>query len=249
VCLSDDPKNKRLRAGLWLREADVEPRRARGIIVDCGPDYRQQALTHRINRLDGILITHSHFDHVAGLDDLRIYNFRQAQALPMRAQEAVLDDIRKRMDYIFNPIQAGGGVASFEMESIDGPFEFLGQRVVPIPVKHGILDILGYRFGDFGFVTDASHIPPESMELLRGVRVLILNALRHKPHSTHFNLSEAVEVAQQIGAEQTWFVHVTHYLEHHATNAILPPGIALAYDGLEFEFQPDWITEPFGGNT
>jgi phosphoribosyl 1,2-cyclic phosphate phosphodiesterase len=247
ACLSDDPKNKRLRAGLWLREAGPEPARARGLIVDCGPDYRQQALTHRIHRLNGLLITHAHFDHVSGLDDLRIYNFRQGQPLPMRARPDVLTDVRKRMDYIFDPPQLGGGVASFDMQPIEGPFEFLGMRILPVPVKHGILDILGFRFGDFGFVTDASAIPPESMEMLKGVRVLILNALRHKPHSTHFSLDEAVAAAREIGAERTWFVHMTHHLEHHATNALLPKGIELAYEGLQFEFQPDWTGEPFGG--
>jgi phosphoribosyl 1,2-cyclic phosphate phosphodiesterase len=247
ACLSDDPKNKRLRAGLWLREAVPEPARARGLIVDCGPDYRQQALTHRIHRLNGLLITHAHFDHVSGLDDLRIYNFRQGQPLPMRARPDVLTDIRKRMDYIFDPPQLGGGVASFDMQPLEGPFEFLGMRILPIPVKHGILDILGFRFGDFGFVTDASAIPPESMAMLKGVRVLILNALRHKPHSTHFSLDEAVAAARKIGAERTWFVHMTHHLEHHATNALLPKGIELAFDGLQFEFQPEWTGEPFGG--
>lgn len=242
VCLSDDPKNKRLRAGLMLRQPGADPRQARTLIVDCGPDYRQQALTQKILRLDGVVMTHAHFDHIAGIDDLRIYNFRQKAALPLYAQPEVIAEIRRRYDYFFNPIQEGGGVASFDMREIHGPFEFLGMRIVPVPVMHGILPILGYRFGDFGFVTDASAISEPSMALLAGVRVLILNALRPKPHSTHFSLDEAVAVAERIGAERTWFVHMTHHLEHHETNAKLPPHIQLAHDGLEFDIHPEWTT-------
>lgn len=243
TCLSDDPRNKRLRAGLLLREPNADTRQARQFIVDCGPDFRQQALTHRIDRLDGILITHSHFDHIGGLDDVRIYNFRQKHSLPVYGNCATLDDLRLRYHYFFNPVQTGGGVASLDLIPVETPFEFLGQRIVPISVQHGIVDILGYRFGDFVFVTDANHIPPESMDLIRGCRVLILNALRPEKHSTHFSLDEAVDIARQIGAEQTWFVHMTHLLEHNETNARLPKNIQLAYDGLAFEFHPDLAAE------
>lgn len=239
VCLSTDPKNKRLRSGLLLRE-DAPVAAARAFIVDCGPDYRQQALTHRIDRLDGVLLTHAHFDHIAGIDDLRLYNFRQKHALPMYGMAATLDDIRRRFDYIFDPPTEGGGVASLDMRPVDGPFEFLGMRIVPIPVLHGRAPILGYRFGDFAYVTDAKTIPPASMDLIRGVRTLVLNALRPEPHSTHLSLSEAVDVAREIAAERTWFVHMTHHLEHHATNASLPRGMELAWDGLEFDFVPEF---------
>ncbi|MDK2973199.1 MAG: phosphoribosyl 1,2-cyclic phosphate phosphodiesterase [Candidatus Sumerlaeota bacterium] len=242
TCLSTDPKNKRLRAGLLLREGPgVDVDAAQAFIVDCGPDYRQQALTHRINRLDGVLLTHSHFDHVAGIDDLRLYNFRQRHALPVYGNALTLDDIRTRFHYVFDPPQQGGGVASLDLHVVTEPFVFLGQRIVPIPVKHGMLDILGYRFGDFVFVTDASEIPPESMDLMRDCRVLVLNALRPEKHSTHFSLDEAVEVAREINAQQTYFVHMTHYLEHHETNAMLPAGMELSYDGMSFEFQPEYV--------
>ncbi len=240
VCLSDDPKNKRLRSGLLIREqGDIAS--ARAFIVDCGPDYRQQALTHRIDRLDGVILTHAHYDHVGGIDDLRLYNFRQKHSLPMYGQPAVLTDIRKRFDYIFNPPSEGGGVASLDLIEVDGPFEFLGLRIVPIPVMHGSLPILGYRFGDFVYITDASAISSESMDLIGGCRVLILNVLRQKKHSTHFNLDEAVAVATKVSAEQTYFVHMTHHLEHHETNAMLPSGMELAWDGLEFDILPESV--------
>lgn len=240
TCLSTDPKNRRLRAGLLLREAGAPPRQARGLIVDCGPDFRQQALTHDIRRLDGILVTHAHFDHVGGIDDVRIFNFHQKHALPLYANAETLRDIRTRYYYIFDPPQRGGGVASLDLIEVDGPFEFLAQRIVPIPVKHGILDVLGYRFGDFVYVTDANVISPESMDLMRGCRILVLNALRPQPHSTHFSLDEAVDVAREIAAERTWFVHMTHLLEHNETNARLPKGMELAYDGLAFEVMPEY---------
>ncbi|MBI5154271.1 MBL fold metallo-hydrolase, partial [Candidatus Poribacteria bacterium] len=148
------------------------------------------------------------------------------------------EDIRLRFAYFFDPPQKGGGVVSLDLRPVTGPFDYLGQRIVPIPAKHGILDIIGFRFGDFVYVTDASLLPPESLNLIMGCRTLVLNALRIRKHSTHFNLEEAVEVAQRAGAERTWFVHMAHELEHAATNATLPQGIELACDGLQFEFQP-----------
>ncbi len=243
ACLSDDPKNTRLRSGLLLRE-EGPAETARAFVVDCGPDYRQQALTHRIDRLDGVVMTHAHYDHTGGIDDLRLYNFRQRHSLPVYGLPAVLADIRRRFDYIFDPPSEGGGVASLDLIEVKGAFEFLGLRIVPIPVMHGSQPILGYRFGDFAYVTDASAIAPESLDLMRGVRTLVLNALRHKKHSTHFNVEEAVAVAREIAAERTWFVHMTHHLEHNETNAMLPDGMELAWDGLEFGVRPERVAPP-----
>lgn len=242
VCRSTDLRNKRLRSGLLLREGD--PREGKAVIVDCGPDFREQALRHEIYRLDGVLMTHSHFDHISGLDDLRIYNFRQKQALPLFGQTHTLESIRYHFPYFFNPPKKGGGVASLDMITIEGPFEFLGMRIVPLPAKHGDLDIVGYRFGDFVYMTDANEIPESSLSEMKGCRTLVLNALRHRHHSTHFNLEEAVEAAREVGAERTWFVHMTHDLDHEKTNAELPEGIDLAYDGLEFDFEPEMVDFP-----
>ena len=236
-----EPRNYRTRAGLLLREPASAPEATRqALLVDCGPDFYQQALRHRIHRLDGMLLTHAHYDHIGGIDDLRIFNFRQKCALPVFGRERDFADLRARFSYIFGErLQEGGGVAQLDLRPIDGPFDFIGMRVRPLEVFHGLLPILAFRFGDFAFVTDASRIEPTSMDEIRGCRVLVLNALRPKPHPTHFSLDEAVDVAREIGAEQTYFVHMTHLLEHNATNALLPKGMQLAHDGLEFEFTPE----------
>lgn len=239
-----DPRNYRMRAGLLLRE-DHPPAAAggRALIVDCGPDFYQQALKHAIKRLDGMLLTHTHYDHVGGMDDLRLYNFRQGHDLPVYGPKHALDDLRERYHYFFNPPQIGGGVASLDLRPVgtDEPFEFLGQRIVPLPVKHGLLDVMGFRLGDFAFVTDASEIDRETAERIRGCRTLVLNALRHRPHSTHLSLVDAVEFARSVGANRTLLVHMTHHLEHHGTNAVLPDGIELAWDGCTFPFAPDCV--------
>jgi phosphoribosyl 1,2-cyclic phosphate phosphodiesterase len=232
----DDPKNNRMRAGFLLREVGKTPKTAQSIIIDCGPDYRMQALRHQINRLDAVLLTHTHFDHIGGLDDLRLYNFRQGHALPVYGKIETLLDVKLRYAYIFNPPNEGGGVASFDMYEVgEVPFTVADLRVVPLPIYHGSQRILGFRFGELAFITDASRIEDSTFELVAGCRVLVLNALRPQPHSTHFNLEEAVEAARRVGAEQTYFIHMTHLLEHHSTNAKLPKGMELSYDGLRFE--------------
>jgi len=241
VFLNGDPKNRRLRAGMLIRDPELPIEEAKAFIIDCGPDYHHQALKHRINRLDGVLLTHTHFDHVGGIDDLRIYNFRQGHALPLFGKSDHLMDLQQRFSYIFNPPIEGGGVASFDLHEVTGPFEFLGFKIVPLPVFHGSAPILGFRFGDFTFITDASLIPDETMKLVEGTKTLILNALRPKEHSTHFSLSEAVEKAKEINPQQTYFIHMTHLLEHHSTNETLPDNMELSYDGLEFDIEMDSV--------
>jgi len=229
VCTSPNPKNRRLRTS-----AHIETGNAR-IQIDCSPDFRQQALTYGINRIDALFITHSHSDHVAGLDDLRIYNFLQGEPVKLYSAPHVLDEIRTRFDYCFNPTQIGGGVPQLDLIPVQEPFDFMGIAVTPLPVMHGRLPILGYRFDDFTYVTDASMISDETMEKMMGTKVLILNALRLNPHSTHFSLSEALEVSRRIKPERTFFVHIAHQMEHWATNRTLPPEARLAYDGLVIE--------------
>lgn len=229
VCTSTDPNNTRLRSSILLRNEETT------ILVDCGSDYRQQALRYHINRLDSVLLTHAHSDHISGIDELRLYNWKQHHSIPMYGSPLTLESVRRRFDYAFNPLQGGGGVPQLDLCPIEGNFQTVGVPVIPLLAYHGRLPILGFRFGDFAYITDASFLPPSTMEAIRGVRFLILNALRHKPHPTHFTVAEAVEIAQKIGAEHTWFTHITHDLDHETTNRELPDGIDLAHDGLEFE--------------
>jgi phosphoribosyl 1,2-cyclic phosphate phosphodiesterase len=230
VCTSPNPRNRRLRSSIMLRNA------SRTILVDCGSDFREQALAWKINRLDAILLTHAHSDHVNGLDDIRIYNWKQRIPIPIYATAPTLDNLRCRYDYVFCPPQEGGGVPQICVNEIDSAktFEVFGHRVVPLPVMHGILPVVGFRIGDFAYITDASHVGEETLRRVEGVRYLILNALRHRPHPTHLNIEQATAIARRIGAEHTWFTHITHDLEHEETCAALPEGIDLGHDGLEF---------------
>lgn len=228
VCTSVDPRNSRLRSSILLRGE------RRTILVDCGSDFRQQALTHHINRLDALLLTHAHSDHVSGIDELRLYNWKQGHAIPIHASRQTLEELRARFSYVFNPIQEGGGVPQVELHPIEGLFEVTSISILPLEVMHGNVPVLGFRFGNFGYITDASHVPEQTIRRLQGVRYLILNALRHRPHPTHLNIEQAVALARRINPEKTWFTHITHDLDHAETNAMLPEGIKLAHDGLEF---------------
>ncbi len=228
VCRSSDPRDRRLRPSIYL---DVEGGPA--ILVDTATDLRQQALTHDVTRVDALLFTHSHADHVMGLDEVRRFNVLMNAALPVYADAATAEELRRVFAYAFAPPkQAGGGVPQLALTEIDGPFDAAGLRVVPVPILHGQRPILGFRFGRFAYLTDCSGIPAASYELLHGLDVLVLDALRHRPHPTHFSVAEATAVAMKIGAGQTYFTHICHDLPHAETSANLPTGMALAHDGL-----------------
>jgi phosphoribosyl 1,2-cyclic phosphate phosphodiesterase len=233
VCRSDDPHDRRMRPSIYL-EADGGP----SILVDTSTDLRQQALTFGVRRVDAILMTHSHADHVMGMDEVRRFNVLRGGPIPVFASSRTATELKRTFQYVFEPPQQkGGGIPQVELREIEGPFDVEGVRVLPIPLLHGTLPILGYRFGTVAYLTDASAIPAESWPMLEGLDVLVLNALRHRSHPTHFSVSEAVAVAERLQPRRTFFTHVCHDLAHETTNRSLPAGVALAHDGLRLDVE------------
>ena len=228
VCTSQDSKNKRLRCALHIE------RSGHSILVDTGPDLRTQALTHAVNRVDAVLFTHGHADHLYGLDDVRSYCFEREEPLPCYADAQTIARIERVFDYAFD-VNAPSSTPQIELIEIKGDFELFDLSIQPIYVYHGKLPVLAFRFGDFAYVTDTNRIPTEGMERLQQLDILVLDALRHKAHPTHFNLSQALEVIEKLQPRQAYLTHIAHDLEHHTTNAHLPPGVELAYDGLTLE--------------
>lgn len=227
TCTSSDPHDQRLRPSILLEYGKAT------ILVDAGPDLRAQALRHRIARVDAILFTHGHADHILDMDDVRRFNALQDGAMPCYADEATVADIRRTFAYVFDPATPkGGGLPQLELFPIAGPFSMAGVEIVPVPLLHGRRPVLGFRLGRFAYLTDCSKIPETSRALLDGLDVLVLDALRERPHPTHFSLDEAVDTARTLGARQVYFTHMCHDLPHAATNARLPSGMALAHDGL-----------------
>ncbi|MBI3735812.1 MBL fold metallo-hydrolase [Candidatus Sumerlaeota bacterium] len=231
VCTSTDPRNKRLRSSIKVEAG------GQTIVIDCGVDFRQQMLAHPTPRIDAVLLTHTHADHIHGLDDLRAFVFRQKMHIPIYSTKAFLEDIRTRFAYAFDPFQMGGGIPKFELREIEpgGSFEVNGLRIVPVGIMHGKLPILGYRFGPFAYLTDCSGIPEESHKLLEGVKTLIISALRTKEHPTHFNIAQSLVAAQKIGADRAYFIHMCDAVDHAETEARLPPHVRLTYDGMILE--------------
>ena len=230
TCVSPDPRDRRLRPSVFIQAPDVN------LLVDAGPDLRAQALAYGIRRVDAILFTHGHADHILGMDDLRRFNALQRQAMVCYGDEQTLGDIRKMFTYVFDPATPkGGGLPQLELVTIGGPFSLRSLEVQPVPLWHGRRAILGFRIGPFAYLTDCSQIPDQAWPLLDHVDVLVLDALRDRPHPTHFSLDEAVAAATRISARRTYFTHMCHDLQHAPTCARLPEGIALAYDGLVLE--------------
>jgi phosphoribosyl 1,2-cyclic phosphate phosphodiesterase len=231
TCTSADPHDTRLRPSIYLA-VESGP----SILVDTGTDLRQQALAHNLTRVDAILFTHSHADHVMGLDEVRRFNMLQGGAIPAFADPRTAADLRRTFDYVFGePDQKGGGVPQIDLRIIDGPFAIDGLPITPVRIFHGARPILGFRFGSLAYLTDCSAIPDESWPLLEGLDVLVLDALRHRPHPTHFSVSEALAVIARLRPRRALLTHICHDLPHQATNRTLPAGVALAYDGLTLD--------------
>jgi phosphoribosyl 1,2-cyclic phosphate phosphodiesterase len=202
------------------------------IVIDTGPDFRMQMLREGIKKLDAVLFTHEHKDHTAGLDDIRPFNYYQQGDIPIFGRLAVLEQLQREYAYIFNE-KRYPGVPQVDCVEIDrNPFQINGVGITPIPVLHYKLPVLGFRIGDFSYITDANHIPEESFALLEGTEILVLNALQKEPHISHFTLDQAIEQALRIGAKKTYFTHISHRLGlHDEVEKELPEGMFLAYDG------------------
>jgi phosphoribosyl 1,2-cyclic phosphate phosphodiesterase len=238
VCRSVDPRDRRLRPSIYLQ---VEGGPA--VLVDTATDLRQQALTFGVTQVDAILFTHSHADHVFGLDEVRRFNLIKGGPIQAWADEDTAADLRRMFAYVFSPpAERGGGIPQIELATIDEAFGVGPLRVQPVPLLHGERPILGFRFGRFAYLTDCSRIPDEAWPLLDGLDILVLDALRHRPHPTHFTVAGAVEAAARIGATRTYLTHICHDLPHEETGRALPESVELAYDGLVLTIDagPPW---------
>ena len=232
VCRSSNPKDKRLRTSAYLEIGETH------LLIDTSLDYRQQMLRSGVKCLHAVLFTHHHVDHILGLDDLRSFNFLNKCAIPLYGMAETLHNIKRVFTYAFSDAKQPSGVPRLTLHTIDAqPFIVRDVNIIPIPLMHGKMPVLGYRIGNFAYCTDVNHIPAASYELLQGLEILILDALREKPHSTHFTIEEAVQEALKIGAKQTYFTHLSHAIMHDETEAKLPDNIHLAYDGLKFELE------------
>jgi phosphoribosyl 1,2-cyclic phosphate phosphodiesterase len=230
VCRSADPLDRRTRPSVLIEYAD------RFVLVDTTPDFREQALREQITRIDAVLYTHTHADHILGLDDLRPLSFNRSGKIPLYARPEAAEFIRNMFRYIFDADYKFGGLAQVELKSVDSAFDLFGARIQPVPVIHGETEIYGFRMGSMAYLTDFSSVPDRSLALLQGLDVLFLDALRHKPHPTHSTIEQSLKIASKVGAKRVFFTHICHDLPHHETNAQLPEHVRLAYDGMKLEF-------------
>ena len=232
VCTSEDPRDKRLRCSVLLEFEDGTK-----LLIDASLDCRQQLLRVGLKRLDALLMTHPHADHVLGLDDLRIFNFRQQCDLPVWGNRSTLEQLRRTFWYVFEKTQYEEGKPKLDLREIEsGTFEAAGKRVEALPIIHGNLDILGFRFGSFAYVTDALIVPEETLRRLEGLDLLVINALREKPHPTHQTLSDAVAVIERVKPKRAFLTHVGHWLSAADIDERTPDHVASAWDGQVFEF-------------
>lgn len=227
VCTSTDPKDSRTRASLLVEHG------GRFILVDTSTDLRIQAVREKIPRVDAVLFTHAHADHVHGIDELRGFHFHQREVIPCYGSAETMAELSGKFDYIFNGRSEYGYHKIMEPHEIAAPFDLFGLMVTPVPLLHGNMPATGFRFGPLAYLTDCNHIPERSMPLLTGLDILIIDGLRHTPHPHHFNIAEAIRVAKTIAPERTYITHLTHEVSHSG-EVDLPGNIFYAYDGLSF---------------
>ena len=250
VCTSDDPRDDRTRCACYVRTGDV------ALLIDTGPDLRRQSLRENVDRIDAVLYTHHHFDHIAGLDDLRPFFFRNRRVMPCYGHQSTIEVLKEKYDYVFGT-DPYPGAANLELHTVDAsftvpsrypalsrnddpddvPHEPATVDAEPIPLYHGSMPVYGYRIGRFAYLTDVNRIPEASYEKLTGLDTLVIDALRPQPHPTHFSFDEAVAEARRIGARQTYFIHMTHNVRHADQEDRLPEDVHLGYDGLTITVQ------------
>lgn len=231
VCQSRDPRDHRLRPSIWLSFE------GHNVVFDTTPDFRTQALRAGIPALDAVFFTHSHADHIMGMDDIRPFNFGRPEPLPIFGNAATLADIRRVFQYVFQASYTASSIPRVDAREITAPVEMLGAHFEPIEVLHGSLPILGYRFGANAYLTDVSEVPAASQERLGGLDVLIVDALRLRPHPTHFHLAQSLQLVEALRPRRTFLTHIAHEMGHAATEEQLPAGVHLAYDGLRLEVE------------
>ena len=231
VCRSPDARDRRTRPSVLLEYG------GKFVLIDTSPDFREQAIREKIRQIDAVLYTHTHADHILGIDDLRPLSFRRDGSIPLYARPEAAEFLRSMFRYIFDADYKFGGIARVELKPIEGPIELFGARFDPVKVIHGETEIYGYRFGSAAYLTDFSKIPDESFAQLRDLDILFLDALRHKPHPTHSTVENSLRIVDRVKPQRAFFTHICHDLPHEATNATLPENMRLSYDGLKLEFE------------
>lgn len=232
VCSSTDRKNRRTRSSLLIQT------QGRNILIDTSTDLRAQSLSNGLERIDAVLLTHPHADHIHGIDELRAFNLAQKGTIPCYGSAGTIERVRVIFDYIFRDDVNDGWKPDLTTTVVNGPFEAAGVKVTPVSIRHGAALIFGYRVGKAAYVTDCSSIPDESIEILKGVEVLILGALRYKPHPTHFTIGQAIEASRRIGAKRTVLTHLSHSIDYAKDSMELPEGVEFAYDGMVVDVRP-----------
>src|SRR5690242_4904937 len=231
VCHSADPHDKRTRPSIMLEYG------GHLVLIDTTPDFREQAIRENITSVDAVVYTHTHADHILGIDDLRPLSFHRSSKIPLYARPEAAEFLRNMFRYIFEADYKFGGIAQLELINVDGPFELFGATFRPIPVIHGETEINGYRVGSAAYLTDFSDIPEKSLEQLQGLDIQFLDALRHKPHPTHSTVENSLRIVERLKPKRAFFTHICHDLPHEATNATLPSHVRLSYDGMKLEFE------------